>query len=101
MIYVLTVPGPIEDVEQVRILEWHGAEGRHFAQGELIVELETHKALVEIRAGRAAILRRVLCQAADWCRIGGAIALFSDTTNEPLPDDLDGAGEMPVAFEVL
>ena len=37
MIYTLTVPGPIEDVEEVRVLEWHGQPGRAFAVGELVV----------------------------------------------------------------
>ena len=39
MIYQLAVPGPIEDVEEVRVLEWHGAAGSAFAIGELIVEV--------------------------------------------------------------
>ena len=38
------------------MLEWHGPEGHAFAPGELVVELETHKALVEVRAGHAGVL---------------------------------------------
>jgi pyruvate/2-oxoglutarate dehydrogenase complex dihydrolipoamide acyltransferase (E2) component len=53
MIYALAVPGPIEDVEELRVLQWHGEPGTRFAAGEMIVELETHKAVVEVRARRA------------------------------------------------
>lgn len=59
MIYLLAVPGPIEDVEEVRVLEWHGEPGHAFAAGDLIVELETHKALVEVRAGQPGVMRRI------------------------------------------
>ena len=45
MIHRLQVPGPISDVEEVRVLQWHGEPGRAFAPDELIVEVETHKAV--------------------------------------------------------
>ena len=53
MIWKLVVPGPIEDVEELRVLEWHGDVGRRFDAGAMIVELETHKAVVEVRAGQS------------------------------------------------
>jgi pyruvate/2-oxoglutarate dehydrogenase complex dihydrolipoamide acyltransferase (E2) component len=100
MIYSLTVPGPIEDVEEVRVLEWHGAPGRAFAAGELVVELETHKALVEVRAGQAGVLRRVLCAEGDWQAVGQPLALLSDDEAEALPDTAEGLAAMAVDFEV-
>jgi pyruvate/2-oxoglutarate dehydrogenase complex dihydrolipoamide acyltransferase (E2) component len=46
LFYKLIIPGPIEDVEEVRVLEWHGSIGREFQPGDLMVEFETHKAVV-------------------------------------------------------
>lgn len=100
MIYKLLVPGPIEDVEQVRVLEWHGAEGQAVGDGELVVELETHKALVEVRAAQAGILRRVISQEGDWVDIGSPLALLSDGAEEPLPEGLEELNEMALSFEV-
>lgn len=100
MIYFLAVPGPIEDVEEVRVLEWHGEPGQPFAPGELIVELETHKALVEVRAGQPGILRRLLCAEGDWQVIGAPLALLSDSADESLPEELAGVRAMAVEFEV-
>jgi pyruvate/2-oxoglutarate dehydrogenase complex dihydrolipoamide acyltransferase (E2) component len=100
MIYSLTVPGPIEDVEEVRVLEWRGEAGRAFAAGDLVVELETHKALVEVRAGQPGVLRRVLCAAGDWQAVGRPLALLSDGADEPLPDDAEGLSALAVDFEV-
>ena len=100
MIYTLTVPGPIEDVDEVRVLEWHGQVGHAFAVGELIVELETHKALVEVRAGQGGILRQIVCAEGDWQAVGAPLAVLSDQPAEPLPASPDGLQMMAVEFEV-
>jgi pyruvate/2-oxoglutarate dehydrogenase complex dihydrolipoamide acyltransferase (E2) component len=100
MNYKLIVPGPIEDVEEVRVLEWHGTPGRTFAAGELIVELETHKAIVEVRAAKQGVLRRILCEAGGWRKIGEPLALLSDDPASPLPESADGLAAMLVEFEV-
>lgn len=100
MIYKLLVPGPIDDVEQVRLLEWHVEPGETCEVGQLVVELETHKALVEVRAERPAVLRSVLCQSGEWVAVGSSLALLSDNADEPLPDSLDALADMPLAFEV-
>lgn len=100
MIYLLAVPGPIEDVEEVRVLEWHGEPGHAFAIGDLIVELETYKALVEVRAGQRGVLRRILNPAGDWQAVGKPLALLSDDSDEALPE---ASGDMPalaVEFQV-
>jgi pyruvate/2-oxoglutarate dehydrogenase complex dihydrolipoamide acyltransferase (E2) component len=100
MIYILAVPGPIEDVEEVRVLEWHGEPGRSFAVGELVVELETHKALVEVRAGQAGVLRRIICGAGDWQAVGRPLALLSDAPNEELTNSAEDLPVLPVDFEI-
>ncbi len=100
MIYQLLVPGPIEDVEELRVLEWHGTIGQDFVAGAMIVELETHKAVVEVRAAQEGVLRAILCEAGGWERIGKPLALFSDRADEPLPDDADAIGPLAVRFEI-
>lgn len=100
MIYKLCVPGPIEDVEEVRVLEWHAGEGDLVAAGEMLVELETHKAVVEVRAGQPGVLRQVTCQAGDWQALGSPLAVLSDTADEPLPAAPGELADWPVDFEV-
>ncbi len=101
MIYKLIVPGPIENVDEVRVLEWHGTEGRVFESGELIVELETYKAVVEVRAGQRGILRQIICDAGSWKEIGEALAVLSDDVGEPLPNTPDEIASWPVEFELI
>lgn len=100
MIYTLAVPGPIEDVDEVRVLEWHGEAGQRFEPGDLMVELETHKALVEVRAGQPGVLRRILCGEGDWQNLGQPLALLSESEDEALPESPDGLAALAVDFEV-
>jgi pyruvate/2-oxoglutarate dehydrogenase complex dihydrolipoamide acyltransferase (E2) component len=100
MIWKLVVPGSVEDIDELRLLEWHGAVGRTFAAGDLIVELETHKAVVEIRAGRQAVLRRMLAEPGSWHKPGDPLALLSSDDAEPVPADPGAAEALPVEFEI-
>jgi pyruvate/2-oxoglutarate dehydrogenase complex dihydrolipoamide acyltransferase (E2) component len=94
MIYQLTVPGPIEDVEETRVLEWHGVAGGAVVPGLLLVELETAKAVVEIRSRLPVFLRRILATEGQWQRIGLPIALLSDALTEELP--VEGVSDLPL-----
>ena len=97
MIYRLVVPTSFEDNEAVRVLEWHGGAGARFAAGALIVEVETHKALIEIRGETPAVLREVRFAEGEWCPLGGVLALLSDDPDEPL----GGAGQpWPAEFTI-
>jgi pyruvate/2-oxoglutarate dehydrogenase complex dihydrolipoamide acyltransferase (E2) component len=100
MIYKLAVPGPIEDVEELRVLEWHRAPGEAFDAGVLLVELETHKAVVEVRPARAGVLRAIHCPAGEWQQVGRTLGVASDGADEPLPSDDDALVALDVAFEV-
>lgn len=100
MIYQLSVPAAVPGVEEIRILEWHGDPGTSFESGDLIVELETHKAVVEVRAGQAGVLRAILAEPGDWREIGVRLALFSDDAGEDLPDPESEAGDLLVEFDV-
>ena len=68
--------------------------------GDLVVELETHKAIVEVRAGQPAVLRQVLSEAGKWQQIGLPLALLSDDAGEPLPEEVDSAADLMVDFEI-
>jgi pyruvate/2-oxoglutarate dehydrogenase complex dihydrolipoamide acyltransferase (E2) component len=100
MIYQLTVPAAVPGVEEIRILEWHQEPGAAIEAGVLLVELETHKAVIEVRAAQAGVLREILAQAGDWRTIGLPLAIFSSEPDEALPSDLAAVSAMPVEFEV-
>lgn len=97
MIYRLLVPTTIEDNDAVRVLEWHISPGDAVATNALIVELETHKALIEVHAEQAGVLRARCLDEDEWCPLGGTLAILSDTADEPI----DGAhAALPASFLV-
>jgi pyruvate/2-oxoglutarate dehydrogenase complex dihydrolipoamide acyltransferase (E2) component len=100
MISKLAVPGPIEDVDEMRVLMWHVEPGARFAAGAMLVELETHKAVVEVRAERAGVLRQILCEPGAWERVGKPLALVGDDDTEPLPASADALDALSVQFDV-
>jgi pyruvate/2-oxoglutarate dehydrogenase complex dihydrolipoamide acyltransferase (E2) component len=99
MFYKISVPA-VADVEEIRVLEWHGDVGHHFNSGDLVVELETHKAIVEVRAGQPGVLRRILSAAGNWQQIGLPLALLSDDDGDALPDGPDAVTDLAVEFEI-
>jgi pyruvate/2-oxoglutarate dehydrogenase complex dihydrolipoamide acyltransferase (E2) component len=99
VIYQLSVPAAVPGVDEIRILEWHGESGTAFEAGDLIVELETHKAVVEVRAGQPGILRELRAEPGEWRGIGLVLALFSDLQDETIPADDDAVG-LKVEFEI-
>lgn len=101
MIYQLRIPGPIEDVEEFRILEWHISEGMAFEVGDLLMEVETQKSIIEVQAAVPGVLRHILCPQNGWQRPGQSLAVVSDALEEEgyagAPADLPA---LDVLFEV-
>jgi pyruvate/2-oxoglutarate dehydrogenase complex dihydrolipoamide acyltransferase (E2) component len=86
MIYKLCVP-QTQDEEELRVLAWHKAVGDEVASDELLVELETAKALLELRSDRACVLRKIDKEAGTWAAPGSPLAWLSGTSDENLSPD--------------
>ena len=100
MIYQLTVPEGIEDVDEIRVLAWSKAEQERVAKGDLLVELETHKALVAVRAEKDAFLRSIMTKAGEWRAPGQPLAALSDAAEEPMPDSVAACTMFPTDVEI-
>jgi pyruvate/2-oxoglutarate dehydrogenase complex dihydrolipoamide acyltransferase (E2) component len=89
MLYSLVIPKTLSDYSEVRILQWHFEVGNSFASGELLLEIETQKAVVEIRAEQSGILRAINGEEGQWIKLDQdkSLAIFSDDT-APLPVSL-------------
>ncbi|MGH7715530.1 MAG: lipoyl domain-containing protein [Vulcanimicrobiaceae bacterium] len=99
MTYVLVVGGTKEAVD-VRLLEWHAHPGDAVSPGDLIVELETHKVIVEVRAGQHGFLRRALCAEGEWRKLGDPLAILSDAADSAIPASAQGLSEWDARFEI-
>ena len=98
MLYVLVLKNTIESTKELRVLQWHAKEGDRCVQGTLLVELESFKAVIEIRAAQDAFLRKILVSEGESQALGKPIAVFSDTLYEPIPRSFATLQEMSVEY---
>ena len=98
MIYQLIVP-EADGTEELRVLQWHKGEGQPVGSDELIVELETAKAVVEVRSPCACVLRKIASPDRSWAKPGLPLAWFSDQADEAL--QIEQPAEFIARWEVL
>ena len=98
MFYLLSIADSIDDTREFRVLEWHRAPGDRCDIGALLVELESYKAVIEIRGGLVAHLRKILVAAGGTQGRGKPLALFSDASDEPLPESVAQLPPLPVDY---
>jgi pyruvate dehydrogenase E2 component (dihydrolipoamide acetyltransferase) len=82
-------------MDEGRLIAWHKKEGERVEKGEVLFEVETDKANMEIEAPVSGIVRRILLKADATAPVTTLIALIADTADEPLPSVSDIAA--PVA----
>jgi pyruvate dehydrogenase E2 component (dihydrolipoamide acetyltransferase) len=73
-------------MDEGRLIAWHKKEGDRVEKGEVLFEVETDKANMEIEAAASGIVRRILLPADASAAVATVIALIADTVDEPLPD---------------
>ena len=70
----------------VKIVEWHAAEGDVVSAGAVLLTVETDKSVVEVEAFRGGHLRRILAAAGSEKAPGDVVAWLADTAEEPTDD---------------
>ncbi len=77
MISEVVMPQMGADMTEGTILRWLKHEGDPVERGEIIAEIETDKANVEIEAFEGGVFRKVLASEGDVIPIGGVIAIIA------------------------
>src|SRR6266850_6360578 len=72
-------------MDEGRLIAWHKKEGDRVEKGEVLFEVETDKANMEIEAPVSGVVRRILLKADATAPVTTLIALIADTADEPLP----------------
>ena len=103
MFYKLVIPKDISDTNEIRLLEWHFAASSAFEKGAMILEIETQKAIIEVRSQQSGILRKIFHQEGEWIELKKQtlLALFSDNVDEPFPDDTDTLSLINVDVNII
>src|SRR5258707_5303602 len=69
----LKVPGLGESISEATIAKWVKGDGEYVGADDVVVELETDKATVELPAGKAGTLK-TLAKKGDTIKVGDVIA---------------------------
>ena len=82
-------------MDEGRIVAWHKRVGDAVAAGDVLFEVETDKATMEVESPTAGTLRRILYPADATAPVATVIALITETADEPIPLDSPFAAEPP------
>jgi pyruvate dehydrogenase E2 component (dihydrolipoamide acetyltransferase) len=77
----VVMPKLSEAMESGKIIKWLKKEGDRIAAGDILAEVETDKADVEMEAFGAGVLRKILAQAGSTAPVGSLIGVIAE------PDD--------------
>lgn len=86
-------------MDEGRIIAWHKKEGDRVEKGEILFEVETDKANMEIEAPASGYVRHILVQPDRMVPVTTLIALLSDTPDEDIPDAMHVAEATPAVAE--
>ena len=85
MAYELKMPQLSDTMRSGKILRWNKQEGDAVAQGEVLTEVETDKANLEIESAAQGTLLKIMVAVGEEAKVGGVIAYIGQA-GEPLPD---------------
>jgi len=90
----ITMPQAGQSMEEGTILCWRKNEGEPVKKGEILLEIETDKANVEVEATESGVLRKILCPAGVTIPVLAPIAILA-TASEDISSELaDAAAEL-------
>jgi len=65
-------------MEEGKLIEWRVSEGDSIAQGDIVAEIETDKANMEVEALGGGVLRRIVVQAGQTVPVGALIGVIGE-----------------------
>lgn len=69
-------------MDEGRLIVWHKREGDRVTEGEVLFEVETDKAAMEVPATTSGFVRRLLAQPDDMVPIAEVVAIITTTADE-------------------
>jgi pyruvate dehydrogenase E2 component (dihydrolipoamide acetyltransferase) len=78
----VVMPKLSEQMETGKLIKWLKKEGDKIQGGDILAEVETDKADVEMEAFGAGVLRKILAQAGDRVPVGALIAVIAEPNED-------------------
>jgi pyruvate dehydrogenase E2 component (dihydrolipoamide acetyltransferase) len=101
MVRPILMPRPGQMTEECTLLTWNKAEGDPVARGDVLFEIETDKAVMEVEAFDAGVLLRRLVEEGETVPVNSVVAYVGQPGEEipeaPPPGPASEAAEAPAA----
>jgi len=97
--FEVQLPQAGQSMEEGTIVRWLKNEGDKVQAKDILFEVETDKAVVEVEAGHDGILRKIILPAGIMVPVRTKVGLIGDA-NEPLPADATAPAPAPVQAAV-
>src|SRR5437867_11716036 len=78
----VVMPKLSEQMESGKIIKWLKTEGDRVQSGDILAEVETDKADVEMEAFGGGVLRKILVSAGDKAPVGSLIAVIAEENDD-------------------
>lgn len=78
----VTMPKAGQSMEEGTILQWRKREGDRVEKGEILLEIDTDKAAVEVEAPESGVLRKILCAEGETVPVLQPIAILAGATDD-------------------
>ena len=78
----VVMPKLSEAMETGKLLRWLKQEGDRISGGDIIAEIETDKADIELEAFGAGVLRKIVVPAGERASVGGLIAVIAEPADD-------------------
>jgi pyruvate dehydrogenase E2 component (dihydrolipoamide acetyltransferase) len=89
MAELVTMPKLGFDMAEGTLVRWVKAEGDPVSKGDVIAEIETDKATVEVESSRGGVMFRHLAKEDTTLPVNSPIAVIADEGEEPSQDEID------------
>ena len=82
MVHKVIMPLLGETMEEGRVVSWLKKEGEKVEKGEILLEVETDKATLDVESFFNGYLRKILVKEGETAKVGKTIAIMTDELNE-------------------
>lgn len=91
----VTMPKLSNTMEVGQIISWHVKEGDTVGEGDVLAEIESDKAVVELECPHGGVLARIVCGEGEEVPVGGVIAYVGAEGEELPPEEKWPGKERP------
>jgi len=84
----IQIPKTESKVEEATLFKWHKKEGDKVIKGELIAEIETFKAAVELNSPETGIIYKIFVKEEETVPVNTVIAILIEEGEEISPEDI-------------